>query len=203
MNADFKINGKVIESSRLILRAFEYGDLDDFFAYACVDGVGEMAGWKHHLNKDESLNILKSFIKSDKTFALVYKENNKVIGSLGVEKYGFEDKLTEFSNYYGRELGAVLSKDYRSKGLMSEAIKALIDYLFNELNLDFLTAGYFDFNKRSKKMQENLGFKPYRKVIIDTSIGTKEPGVLSLLVNPNKNLVLNFSHPETLIYQEK
>ena len=203
MNADFKINGKVIESSRLILRAFEYGDLDDFFAYACVDGVGEMAGWKHHLNKDESLNILKSFIKSDKTFALVYKENNKVIGSLGVEKYGFEDKYTEFFNYYGRELGAVLSKDYRSKGLMSEAIKALIDYLFNELNLDFLTAGYFDFNKRSKKMQENLGFKPYRKVIIDTSMGTKEPGVLSLLVNPNKNLVLNFSHPETLIYQEK
>lgn len=203
MNADFKINGKVIESDRLILRAFEYYDLDDFFAYACVDGVGEMAGWKHHKNKEESLNILKSFIKSDKTFALVYKENNKVIGSLGVEKYRFEDRYTEFSNYYGRELGAVLSKDYRSKGLMSEAIKALIDYLFNELNLDFLTAGYFDFNKRSKKMQENLGFKPYRKVIIDTSMGTKEPGVLSLLVNPNKNLVLNFSHPETLIYQEK
>lgn len=203
MNADFRINGKVIESDRLILRAFEYSDLDDFFAYTCVDGVGEMAGWKHHENKEESLSILKSLIKSDKTFALVYKENNKVIGSLVVKKYGFEDKYTEFSNYYGRELGAVLSKDYRSKGLMSEAIKALIDYLFNELNLDFLTAGYFDFNKRSKKMQENLGFKPYRKVIIDTSMGTKEPGVLSLLVNPNKNLVLNFSHPETLIYQEK
>lgn len=203
MNADFRINGKVIESDRLILRAFEYCDLDDFFAYTCVDGVGEMAGWKHHENKEESLNILKSLIKSDKTFALVYKENNKVIGSLVVKKYGFEDKYTEFSNYYGRELGAVLSKDYRSKGLMSEAIKALIDYLFNELNLDFLTAGYFDFNKRSKKMQENLGFKPYRKVIIDTSMGTKEPGVLSLLVNPNKNLVLNFSHQETLIYQEK
>lgn len=203
MNADFRINGKVIESDRLILRAFEYYDLDDFFAYACVDGVGEMAGWKHHKNKEESLNILKSFIKSDKTFALVYKENNKVIGSLGVEKYRFEDRYTEFSNYYGRELGAVLSKDYWSKGLMSEAMGALIDYLFNELNLDFLTAGYFDFNKRSKKMQENLGFKPYRKVIIDTSMGTKEPGVLSLLVNPNKNLVLNFSHPETLIYQEK
>lgn len=203
MNADFRINDKVIESDRLILRAFEYYDLDDFFAYACVDGVGEMAGWKHHENKEESLNILKSFIKSDKTFALVYKENNKVIGSLGVEKYRFEDRYTEFSNYYGRELGAVLSKDYRSKGLMSEAIKALIDYLFNELNLDFLTAGYFDFNKRSKKMQENLGFKPYRKVIIDTSMGTKEPGVLSLLVNPNKDIVLNFSHPETLIYQEK
>lgn len=203
MNADFKINGKVIESDRLILRAFEYRDLDDFFAYACVDGVGEMAGWKHHENKEESLSILKSFIKSDKTFALVCKENNKVIGSLGVEKYRFEDRYTEFSNYYGRELGAVLSKDYRSKGLMSEAIKALIDYLFNELNLDFLTAGYFDFNKRSKKMQENLGFKPYRKVIVDTSMGTKEPGVLSLLVNPNKNLSLNFSHPETLIYQER
>ena len=28
-----------------------------------------------------------------------------------------------------------------------------------------------------------------------------EPGVLNLLVNPNKKIVFNFSHPETLIYE--
>ena len=41
-----------------------------------------------------------------------YKENHKVIGSLGIEYYGLEDKLTEFDGYKGREIGYVLSKDY-------------------------------------------------------------------------------------------
>lgn len=31
----------------------------------------------------------------------------------------------------------------------------------------------------------------------------KVPGILNLLVNPNEKLRLEFSHPETLIYQEK
>ena len=46
MNADFRINGKVIETERLILRPFKQTDLEDFYEYASVEGVGEMAGWK-------------------------------------------------------------------------------------------------------------------------------------------------------------
>ena len=141
------------------------------------------------------------FIKEDKTFAIVFKKNNKLIGSIGVEKYGFEDKLTEFNSYYGREIGYVLSKDYWGKGIMPEAVGAVIDYLFNDLNLDFLTCGYYDFNNQSKRVQEKCGFKPYRKLVMDTRLGTKEPGVLNLLINPNKNISLVFSHPETLIYK--
>jgi ribosomal-protein-alanine N-acetyltransferase len=141
------------------------------------------------------------FIKEDKTFAIVLKKNNKVIGSLGVEKYGLEDKLTEFNGYYGREIGYVLSKDYWGKGIMPEAVGAVINYLFNDLNLDFLTCGYYDFNNQSKRVQEKCGFKPYRKLVMDTRLGTKEPGVLNLLINPNKNISLVFSHPETLIYK--
>lgn len=44
MNADFRINGKVIETERLILRPFRQTDLEDFYEYASVEGVGEMAG---------------------------------------------------------------------------------------------------------------------------------------------------------------
>ena len=47
MNADFRINGKIIETERLILRPFTQADLGDFYEYASVEGVGEMAGWKH------------------------------------------------------------------------------------------------------------------------------------------------------------
>ena len=47
MNAEFRLNGKTIETKRLILRPFVRTDLDDFFEYASVEGTGEMAGWHH------------------------------------------------------------------------------------------------------------------------------------------------------------
>ena len=202
MNATFKINGKVLETQRLILREFKENDLTDFYEYASVDGVGEMAGWSHHENIETTKEILNSFIKDNKVFAIVYKENNKVIGSLGVEKYGMEDKLDEFKDLYGREIGYVLSKDYWGKGLMKEAVKCVINYLFNECNLDFIICGYYLFNNQSKKVQEKCGFKPYRSLMMDTKRGTKEKGILNLLLNPKKNIKLNFSHPETLIYKQ-
>ena len=201
MNAKFDVTNIVIETERLILRPWAIDDLDDFFEYASVPGVGERAGWAHHENKEKSLEILKRFIEEKKTFAIVYKENNKAIGSLGVEKYGAEEKLSEFFDYQGREIGFVLAKDYWGKGLMPEAVKAVADYLFNKLNYDFLTCGYYDFNNQSKRVQEKVGFKPYRRLNFDTRMGTVEPGVLSLLLNPNKDIKLVFSHPETLIYQ--
>lgn len=83
MNADFKIDGKVLKTDRLILRAFDY--LDNFYEYASVPGVGEIAGWKHHENKEESKKILYMFIEGDKTFAIYHKKDNKIIGSIGIE----------------------------------------------------------------------------------------------------------------------
>ena len=201
MNADFRINGKVIETERLILRPFRQTDLEDFYEYASVEGVGEMAGWKHHESIAESQSVMNSFISNDKVFAICLKENNKVIGTVGIEKYGLEDALTEFKDYYGRELGYVLSKDYWGNGLVPEAVNAVIDYLFNELDYDFLLCGYYNFNERSKRVQEKCGFKPYRSLAMTTQMGTKEQGTLMLLMNPKKNIKLVFSHRETLIFE--
>lgn len=202
MNAFFKIGGKSIETERLILRAFEQSDLNDFYEYASVEGVGEMAGWKHHESIEKSKEILDRFIDEDKTFAICLKENGKVIGSLGIEKYGLEDKLTEFDGYRGREIGYVLSKDYWGRGLMPEAVKAVINYLFTELDFDFLLCGYYNFNTQSKKVQEKCGFKPYRALTMNTRMETEEEGKLNLIINPNKSIKFNFSHLETLIYEE-
>ena len=202
MNANFKLNGLILQTERLVLRPFTFDDLQDFFNYASVDGVGEMAGWAHHQDIETSKRILSNFIAEDKTFAIVLKKTNKVIGSIGIEKYGLEEKLTEFDGYQGREIGYVLAKEHWGKGLMPEAVKAVINHLFNVANLDFLTCGYYDFNTQSKRVQEKCGFVPYRKLVMETRMGTHEPGVLNLLLNPNKNIKLNFSHPETLIYNK-
>ncbi len=203
MNAIFSLNGLQIETPRLLLRPFKQADLDNFHEYARVEGVGEMAGWPHHNSIKITQDILNRFIESDKTFAIVYKENGKVIGSLGIEKYGLEDKLSEFFDYSGREIGYVLSKDYWGKGLMPEAVNAVINYLFSVANLDFITCGYYDFNTQSKRVQEKCGFKPYRKLLHNTQMGTQENGVLSLLLNPQKSIKLEFSHPETLIWSNE
>ena len=199
MNAEFDVTGIRLESQRLILREWKEEDVDDLFEYASVPGVGEMAGWPHHPNIEESLYRVNKFIREKHTFAIVYKENNKVIGSLGVEKYGAEEKLSEFFNYKGRKIGYVLSKDYWGRGLMPEAVKTAIDYLFNVLDYDFLLCGHFDKNNQSRRVQEKCGFVPYRKLVFDTNIGTKEPGVLMFMKNPNKEITFEWSHPDTLV----
>lgn len=114
MNIKIDISNIVIKTERLVLRPWKETDLDDFFEYAGVDGVGEMAGWTHHKTKEESKSILDSFINEKKTFAIEY--SGKVIGSLGIENYK-ENELPEFNNKLGRELGFVLSKDYWVKVL--------------------------------------------------------------------------------------
>ena len=203
MNAKFDITGIRLETERLILREWNLDDLDDFFEYASNPDVGPRAGWNPHKNKEESLAILNRFINNKKTFAIVYKDNNKAIGSLGIEFYELEDKLTEFNGYQGRSIGYVLSKDYWGQGLMPEALTKVVDYLFNTLKYDFLISGHFDFNDRSRRVQEKCGFRPYRKIVFDNRNGTQEPGVLMLLINPHKKVKLEFSHPETLIWEDK
>lgn len=199
MNVNFDITGVRLESKRLILREFEPSDVDDLFEYASVPGVGEMAGWPHHKDKEESKYRVNKFIDEKHTFAIVYKENNKVIGSLGVEKYDLEDKLSEFFDYKGREIGYVLSKDYWGQGIMPEAVKLVINYLFNVLHYDFLLSGHYDKNHQSQRVQEKCGFIPYRKLVFDTQLGNQEPGVLMLLKNPHKDIKFIFSHPVTLL----
>ena len=169
--SEFDITGITLKTERLLLREWRLDDLDDLFEYASNPDVGPRAGWNPHPDKAESLCILRRFIDGKKTFAIVYKDNGKVIGSLGVEFYDMEEELTEFDIYRGRSIGYVLSKDYWGRGLMPEAVDALIDYLFNELDYDFLVSGHFDFNDRSRRVQEKCGFKPYRKIVFDTPMG--------------------------------
>ena len=183
MNAEINISNVILETDRLILRTWELKDLDDFFEYASVEGVGEKAGWEHHKSKDKSLEILKMFIEEKKVFAIVLKENQKVIGSIGIEELS-EELDKDLDNLLGRELGYVLNKDYWNKGIMKEAVSKVVDYCFNTLKLNFLMASYFNHNIASKRVLENLNFKFYKDIIIETRYNNiKEKSTLMLLKN--------------------
>lgn len=65
MNMKIDISEVLIKTERLVLREFKEADLADFFEYAKVDGVGEMAGWPHHESIETSKEILDIFIKEN------------------------------------------------------------------------------------------------------------------------------------------
>ena len=156
MNKRIDISNVVLTSERLTLRPWKESDLNDFYEYASVDGVGQMAGWNPHSNMEESKAILSRFIEGKHVFALEYQ--GKVIGSLGVEAYN-EENYPELDNLQGRELGYVLSKAFWGNGFMPEAVKAVIEWLFNDVKLDFILVGHFDWNVQSKRVAEKCGFQ--------------------------------------------
>lgn len=160
---DIKISLKdvVLETERLILRAWQESDLDDFFEYASVPGVGEMAGWNHHESIEYSKRVLESFIENDNVFAIASIENKKVIGSLGIHS-SWANEEEELKDLKVQEIGYVLAKDFWGRGLMVEAVRKVIDFCFNDLKLDALTASHFSFNSQSKRVIEKCGFKYYK-----------------------------------------
>lgn len=165
MNCHVDISNIVLETERTILRPFYLTDLKDFNDYASIEGVGELAGWKHHKSLAESEKMLKSFIEDKKTFAIVLKENKKVIGSVGIERHGdYIDDETD--KMFGRELGYVLSKEYWGLGIMPEVIDGILDYFFEDFGLDFFTCGHFLRNTQSKRVCEKAGFLFYKNIKI-------------------------------------
>jgi ribosomal-protein-serine acetyltransferase len=57
------------------------------------------------------------------------------------------------------EIGYWIDKDHEGKGIMTESVKALINYGFNELNLHRIQIKCDARNVRSKRIPERLGFK--------------------------------------------
>lgn len=115
MNKQIDISRVALKTKRLTLRPWRLSDLQDFYEYASVDGVGQMAGWNPHQNIEESKKILEMFIRDKKTLALEYQ--GKAIGSIGIEEYE-EENYPELDSLQGREIGYVLSKAYWGNGLM-------------------------------------------------------------------------------------
>ena len=182
LNAPIDVTSIRIETPRLILRPWQESDLQDFYEYARVDGVGQMAGWLPHESIEKSRMILRMFMEEKKTLALELKENGKVIGSLGIERVPKEPEIPVA--LLGREIGYVLSKDYWGRGLMPEAVEAVMEYCFRELHYDYLACAHFIRNSRSRRVIEKTGFQFLKEVKHETRYGTVEDTMLYIRYNP-------------------
>ena len=83
-------------------------------------------------------------------FAIVLKENNKVIGE--IEAYPEEHKDT-FSPCW------MLNKNYHRKGYAYEAAHAFFDYLFKQKGARRIYAYTEDYNIGSQRLCEKLGMR--------------------------------------------
>lgn len=158
MDVPIDVTGITITTERLRLRALAPGDLEDMYAYASVPGVGEMAGWKHHESIEETEAILRSMIEEKEVLALMYQADGKMIGTLGLHR-SWANQEEAYKHYKVKEIGYVLAKAYWGKGLMPEAVKAVIDYSFHTLGLDALTCCHFMENNQSRRVIEKCGFQ--------------------------------------------
>ena len=125
--------------------------------------------------------ILDMFIREKKTLAVEYKENGKVIGSIGLEAIDFP----EAPGLLGREVGYVLSRTYWGTGLMPEAVSAVLAYCFEILHFDWLTCSHYLWNDQSCRVIEKCGFRYVRDEVRETHYNTKEPSKLYIQYNPN------------------
>ncbi len=150
-----------IITNRILLRGFMQSDLDDFYEYAKIEGVGEMAGWPYHKSIEESQIILDNFINNKNVLAVVDKKSNKVIGSFGFNN-SWANNDEKFKDLMSVDIGYVLSKDYWGKGLMSEIVSEVLNYLFKNYDLDIITCSHFKENTRSKRVIEKSGFTYYK-----------------------------------------
>lgn len=169
-----------LRTNRLILRPWKISDLNDFFEYGSVDGVGQMAGWLPHQNIGESERILNKLIANKRSFAI--EHSGKVIGSFGIKKYN-EKRFPEFSNTRCRELSFVLSKKYWGQGLMQEAIIEVANYLFKEVKLDIILCNNYINNKQSSRLQRKCGFSHYSFGKAKTQFDTIEDDEVNILTH--------------------
>ena len=86
------------------------------------------------------------------TFAFAITVNGKVIGSIGAFRQGNIHRQTA-------ELGYYIAEEYWGKGIMTEAVKQLCDYVFSNTDIIRIYAEPFSYNIGSCRVLEKAGFQ--------------------------------------------
>lgn len=149
------ISENSLYTKRLILRPWDDFDADELFELAKEPEIGKWCGWKPHKHIRDSFFTLHNFLEVEETYAICLKENNKVIGSIGLH---FKDETDMTDKDDECELGYWIGKPYWNNGYATEAAKEIIRHAFEDLNVTNIWCGYYDGNEKSKHVQEKLGF---------------------------------------------
>lgn len=146
-----------LETQRFFMREVKESDWNDVHSYASQEIVSQYQPWGPNTEKDTK-EFVKQVIESSKhqpreqfVFALIFKENKKLIGA-------GEISVRDAVNRIG-EIGYVVNPDYWGKGIATEVAKALLTFGFTELHLHRIYATCDPRNIGSLKVLEKAGMK--------------------------------------------
>ena len=145
----------VITTSRLRLRPWEEADAADLFVYASDERVGPIAGWPPHTSVEDSARVIRDVLSAPETYAVCLRDGQRPIGSVGIMVGKASNLgLTEREG----EVGYWIGVPFWGRGLIPEAVRAIISHAFCDLGLETLWCAYFEGNDRSRRVAEKCGF---------------------------------------------
>ncbi|NMD37882.1 MAG: GNAT family N-acetyltransferase [Christensenellaceae bacterium] len=145
-----------IITQRLILRPANIKDANDIYEYSKDEKVAEHVLWSAHKSLGETKQYLKQMIKlykngSPSSFVIVLKSTGRVIGTIGFMSINPE--------HSSAEVGYSMARDMWGKGIMTEALKALIGFGFQTLRLNRIDAMHDCNNPSSGRVMQKCGMK--------------------------------------------
>lgn len=150
-----------METERLVLRPWGDADAGDLFAYASDPAVGPAAGWPAHTSVEESLGTIRGVLGEPEQYAICPKPHNRAIGAVGLKLAG-HTSMTDAPDEC--ELGFWLGKPFWGRGIMPEAVRAILRHAFQDLQMACVWAGYYDGNHNSRRVQDKCGFVYQRTI---------------------------------------
>ena len=146
---------KTLETSRLSLRKALPAEADAMFRTWASDGeVTKFLAWPTYTQVETAHEILGIWVKNYEQpdfyqWMIVPKELGEPIGSISVVHH--RDDIAE------AEIGYCIGKFWWHKGIMTEALKAVIDYLFREVGMNRIEAKHDVNNPHSGAVMRKCG----------------------------------------------
>jgi [ribosomal protein S5]-alanine N-acetyltransferase len=145
-----------LETARLVLRPFETRDVEDVFAYASDAEVSRYVLWDRHTTRADSQRFLEwvlgQYARGElPSWGIMDKTSGRVVGSIG---YGWPEPA-----HARAEVGYVLARSHWGRGLMSEAVRAVLGHAFGTLHLHKVVAHCHVLNVGSRRVLEKVGLR--------------------------------------------
>jgi len=136
-----------IETERLILKPINESHVEDILKIRSNEVVNRFVQRNPPKTNYDALDFILTIrkrVQNNETFyfGITYKNQQNLLGTICL--YRFSEDRTE------AEVGYELLPDYHRKGIMSEALSAVLNFGFNELNLQEILAFTNKFNENSK-----------------------------------------------------
>lgn len=147
-----------IETDRLILRRYVIEDADAMYKnWASDSEVTKFLMWQPHPSVDVSRGIIEDWLKeySDEKYyhwAIVLKANgDEPIGGISVVHMNEDISMVH--------IGYCLGRAWWRRGIMSEALKAVMDFMFDTVEVNRVEARHDPRNPNSGKVMQKCGMK--------------------------------------------